>query len=69
MTTLTASQMIAGFERSATRDARLGALAALSARMARAARTSAARRELRSLDDRLLRDIGLSRDDVATMDL
>ncbi len=69
MTTLTASQIIAGYERPAHRDARLGALRVLSARMARAARARAARRELRSLDDHLLRDMGLSRDDIATMNL
>lgn len=74
MTTLTASQMIAGHERPASRDARLRGLAALAARMAhtarvRTARVRTARHELRSLDDRLLRDIGLTRDAIATLDL
>lgn len=45
------------------------AFRAQRARRANAARIRAARRELRMLDDRLLRDIGLTRDEVGTMDL
>lgn len=68
MTTLTASQMIAGYEPWAARDGRHGAFATLSARMARASRIRTIRRELRSLDDRILRDIGLTRDEIEVMD-
>ena len=63
MTTLTASPMLP------FASARTQGLRALFARMARAAEIRSARRELRSLDDHLLRDLGLTRDDIATLDV
>ena len=67
MTTLTASQLIlSGLPRPASR---LDGVRMLMTRMAAAARAARARRHLAEMPDYLLRDIGLTRADIAGLDL
>ena len=66
MTTLTASQLImTGISRPASR---LDGIRLLVARMSAAAKAAKARRHLKELPDYLLRDIGLTRADIAGLD-
>lgn len=65
MTTLTANQILSSYAEIGVRDrARMAGLRALFGRMAAASRLASGRRALSSMNEHMLRDLGLTRGDL-----
>jgi uncharacterized protein YjiS (DUF1127 family) len=65
MSTLTATQILSSYAEIGVRDrARIAGLRALFGRMATASRFASSRRALSSMNEHMLRDLGLTRGDL-----